>query len=323
VTLTDRDRKIVIAIVPLLILLGYWFLLLSPKRQDATRLGDDLAKQEQKRDELNAEVEKLNRDRKSFASDYSTVVELGKAVPTTVDMPSLIVQLQRAASGTSIQFDRIHADDRIPASGAGNSGSGSASGGTSTASSSGSGSTPPASAAGGQKAGTGQGRAVEKANETKQSQDQQAQSTSSTGGTNGTPGATGSTGAGAGGQQTSGTPGLDAVPLEFTFVGSFFDLADFYHRMKRFVWVANRGRVAVHGRLLAVDGFDLKASDKGFPQLEAQVFATVYLTPTSEGATGGATPSGPAATPASGTRPAGSTPPAPSTQPPAATATSR
>jgi hypothetical protein len=110
------------------------------------------------------------------------------------------------------------------------------------------------------------------------------------------------------------------VPLEFTFVGSFFDLSDFFHRMKRFVWVANGGHVAVHGRLLTVDGFDLKA--KSFPKLEAQVFATVYLSPKSEGTTGGATPGGPAATPA-GTQPAGNAPSTPSTQPPAATVTAR
>jgi hypothetical protein len=302
VNVSERDRKIIIAIVPLLILLGYWFLLLSPKRQDVTRLGDDLAKQEQKRDELNAEVERLNHDKKSFASDYTTVVELGKAVPTTVDMPSLIVQLQKAASGTDIQFDRIHAGERVPAT---------------QPTSSGSGSTPPASAAGGQKAVTAPGTAVEKANNTKQSQDQQAQSKGSTGGANGT---TGSTTSGASGEKTSGAPGLDAVPLEFKFVGSFVDLADFFHRMKRFVWVANGGRVAVHGRLLTVDGFDLKASS--FPQLEADVFATVYLAPKDEGATGGATSSGPAATPASA-KPAGSAPSTPSTQPPAATVTAR
>jgi hypothetical protein len=34
-------------------------------------------------------------------------------------------------------------------------------------------------------------------------------------------------------------PGLDAVPLNFTFKGTFFDLADFLHRMKRFVRVVN------------------------------------------------------------------------------------
>jgi Tfp pilus assembly protein PilO len=317
VSISDRDRKILIAIVPLVILLGYWFLVLSPKRQEATKLGDDLAKQEQKRDELNAEVERLNSDRKSFASDYSTVVELGKAVPTTVDMPSLIVQLQKAASGTAIQFDRIHAGDRVPAAQPASAGTAGAS--TASSSSSSSGSTPPASAAGGQKAVTAPGTAVEKANNTKASSEQQAQSTGSTGGANGS---TGSTPAGASGQPTSGAPGLDAVPLEFTFVGSFYDMADFFHRAKRFVWVANHGGVAVHGRLLTIDGFDLKASDKGFPQLEAQMFATAYLAPKSEGATGGANPSGPAATPA-GTQPAGSAPsPAPA-QPPAATVTAR
>ena len=37
--------------------------------------------------------------------------------------------------------------------------------------------------------------------------------------------------------------GLDSVPLELEFTGSFFDLADFFHRIKRFVRVANENMV--------------------------------------------------------------------------------
>jgi len=151
---TNRDKKILVAIVPLMILLGYWFLLLSPKHQEAGKLGAELAKQEKKRDSLNAEVERLSSAKKSFASDYAAVVELGKAVPASVDMPSLIVQLDHASRGTDIQFDRIHAGQRVPASGSDSSGSGrsSSSGSTSSASSSSSsssssGSSAPASAA--------------------------------------------------------------------------------------------------------------------------------------------------------------------------------
>jgi hypothetical protein len=326
VSLTDRDKKLVLAIVPLVILLGYWFLLLAPKRQEATKLGDNVAKQEQKRDQLDAEVQQLTTARKSFASDYATVVRLGKAVPNTVDMPSLIVQLQKAASGTGINFDRIHAGPRVPAVQAGSSSSGGASGsgsGTSKASSSGSSSgssapsssgTQPAAAAGGEQAGTGFGRATEQANETKQSQDKQAEQGSKGGAPSSGTGSTGAKG-GSTGQSTPGAPGLDTVPLEFTFRGSFFDLSDFFHRLKRFVHVANN-RISVKGRLMTIDGFDLKSV--AFPRLEAAVTATVYLAPKKEGTTGGATPQGPPP----GGQSSASTSPSPSTsQPPAAVAT--
>ena len=81
------------------------------------------------------------------------------------------------------------------------------------------------------------------------------------------------------------------MPLDFTFKGSFFDLADFLHKLKRFVRVAN-GRLEVRGRLMTVDGFTLEATD--FPAITAHVQGTVYLAPKEEGPTAGATPQGPA-----------------------------
>jgi hypothetical protein len=111
------------------------------------------------------------------------------------------------------------------------------------------------------------------------------------------------------------------VPLTFTFKGGFFDLADFFHQLKRFVRLAN-DRINVHGRLMAIDGFTFKAS--AFPRLEAQVNATVYLTPKDEGTTAGATPGGPSSSGTSPSTPASSgSSPAPSTPttPPAAVST--
>jgi hypothetical protein len=334
VTLSARDKKLLLVIVPVVILFCYWFLLFAPKRHEAGRLAGEVSKQEQKRDRLNAEVQRLKTARKSFATDYATVVRLGKAIPNTVDMPSLIVQLQKAASGTGINFDRIHAGPRVSASQASSSSSSSGpaastasakSGGSASGSgagtTSGSTGTPPPSAAGGKKAGTGFGRAAEQGNETKQSQDKQAQDTSKGGAPSSASGPGTSSGSpsaqsGATGQSTPSAPGLDTVPLEFTFRGDFFDLSDFFHRLKRFVHVAN-DRIAVSGRLMTVDGVDLKAV--AFPHLEATVTATVYLSPKDEGATAGATPNGPAPG-AAGQSSASTSSPAPS-QPPAAVAT--
>ena len=42
------------------------------------------------------------------------------------------------------------------------------------------------------------------------------------------------------------------MTLTFNFTGSYFDLADFFHRLKRFVYVLNND-VIVRGRLLTID----------------------------------------------------------------------
>jgi Tfp pilus assembly protein PilO len=307
-TLSDRDRKLLLFIVPAVLAAAYWFLLLSPVRSEGSKLGDDLAKQEQTRDQLKAQVAQLGQARNNFATDYASVVELGKAVPTSVDMPSLLVQLDKASHGTGIDFERIQAGARLPAAAApaAASGAGGSAPGT------------PAVAAGGAKASTGPGTAVEQANNTKAKQDSSAASSSSTTASSGASGggapataAPAATGSG----QTSGVPGLDAVPLQFTFKGNFFDLADFFHRMKRFVRVVN-DRVDVSGRLMAIEGISFVSST--FPKLEAQVTAKVYLAPKTQGATAGANATGPATSSASSPTPTTSTPGA---SPPAAVVT--
>ena len=45
--MSARDRKILVAILPLAVILGFWFLVLAPKRQEAAQAGEELAKQQQ------------------------------------------------------------------------------------------------------------------------------------------------------------------------------------------------------------------------------------------------------------------------------------
>ena len=89
-------------------------------------------------------------------------------------------------------------------------------------------------------------------------------------------------------------PGLQTVPLELTFNGGYFELADLLHRFKRFVRVVN-DRVVVKGRLMTVDGITFEALDPD--ELNVTVSASIYVVPKEQGATAGATPSGPPGAP--------------------------
>jgi type II secretion system (T2SS) protein M len=295
-TLSDRDRKIMLAIIPIVVLLGYWFLLLSPQRKEADAAGTQLTEAQQHRDEVQGQARQLESAKASFASAYTTLVRLGKAIPTKVDMPSLIVQLDDAARGTGISFSQIKTGTRTetpaaPAAPATNSGSSS------------NGSKPVD--AGGQPAQSAPGSAVESANNASKTSDQANQAAQQSSGvdastsTSAKKGGLPIGGGEANGKATSANtaPGLDSVPLEFRFDGSFFDLADFFHRMKRFVRVTNKN-MQVHGRLMTIDGLVFKAAEDGFPKLTAEVKATIWLSPKQEGQTAGATPAGPATTPA-------------------------
>ena len=277
-TLTDRDRKIVLVLVPVLLAAAYWFLLLGPKRDESARLGDELAQAEIDRDDAVARAQAVSSAKGGFAADFAEVLRIGKAIPSTVDMPSLLVQLDRAATGTSIGFNSIKVGQRTTAQPLPPTPGGAA----------------PPTAAGGEQAASAPGAAAEQANEAAATSD--------------------AANAAAGADQPAGavaasTPGLDTVPLDFTFTGDFFELADFLHRLKRFVHV-NNDRIIVDGRLMLVESFSLKMQE--FPTLEATMSTKVYLSPKAEGPTGGATAAGPATAPAATAPPAGTTPaPAP------------
>lgn len=269
-TVSERDKKILMAIVPLVVVLGYWFLLLAPKREAAASAEKTLVTEQMRLSEAEARATTVQAAKTSFARDYAAVVALGKAIPTSVDMPSLLVQLESAANGTGIELEGITIGDReaAPSSAA-------AASGTPAAPDPGAAAPPagqPAQSAPGQAAASAQGAAT-------------AASTPPTG--TATP-ATGTPPAGA--PPAGGA--LESVALEFKFKGSFFELADYFHRLKRFVYVDGE-KVRVRGRLLTIDTVEYVADPTTFPAIVATVNASVFLTPKTEGPTAGASPSGP------------------------------
>jgi hypothetical protein len=281
VTLTDRDRKILIAIVPVLVLVAYWFLLLAPKRNDASTAGDELTTQQQRVDTARANLQTAEGAKENFQTSYAQVVKLGKAIPSTVDMPSLLVQLDTVAAATTTTTP--------PAAG------------------SESGTTGTPVAAGGDTAQSQPGQAAEAANNAQQTANQRTAASENSGvsPTDTQTSTTAGTGSTTGTATSSGTApvGLETVPLELEFQGNFFNLADFFHRVKRFVALTN-SNVLVSGRLVTVEGIRWSSDEQIFPRIRAEIDATIYLSPKSQGATAGATPTGPSTTtPASGTTP--------------------
>ena len=97
-SITARDRKILAVLAVLAVVAVYWLLRLGPKREEATEAAQELTEQEERRDTAEAMLAELQTARQTFETDYATVVRLGKALPTEVDVPSLMVQLEDAAA---------------------------------------------------------------------------------------------------------------------------------------------------------------------------------------------------------------------------------
>ena len=97
------------------------------------------------------------------------------------------------------------------------------------------------------------------------------------------------------GASAVGSAGFSTMPFTFAFKGNFFELGKFFNRLDRFVAVKSSG-LDVTGRLLLLNSITLTPdAEKGFPRLTADVSASSYLLPPTEGLTAGATPEGPTA----------------------------
>lgn len=271
-SISERDRKILMLLVPIALVLVYWFVVLAPKRQEASKVKSELSQAQSQRDTAQQAAAQLSSAKRNYAADYATVIELGKSIPSDVDMPSLMVQLDSAARGTGISFVDIKTGQRDSSTSSASSSSSAPNGGTGPNAPG----APPAQSGPGQAAQSA-GSAVNTANS----------ASAASAGTSATAGGSGSA-SGAAGSPT----GLDTVPLDFEFHGSFTRLADFFHRMKRFVQVANK-QIVVKGRLIKINSFSFSSGDT-FPEIDAKVHATVYLAPKSQGVAGGAGPQGPA-----------------------------
>jgi hypothetical protein len=107
--------RIAVGIVAALgVFAALWIGVVAPKREQATGLGDRIAQAEQTRDDANARAATAERARATYARDYGTVARLGKAVPPTTDVPSLVFQLASAAHSAKIDFRAVSVLDSAP-----------------------------------------------------------------------------------------------------------------------------------------------------------------------------------------------------------------
>jgi hypothetical protein len=115
---------------------------------------------------------------------------------------------------------------------------------------------------------------------------------------------------------TVGAAGLPTEQFTVTLSGNYFNLSNFFNRLESLVVNVN-GTLKIRGRLMTINAINLVPGPNGFPQITATVSATTYIVPPTQGATGGATPAGPAPSTQSQTPTSGS-----SSTPPAAAVTS-
>lgn len=212
--MTSTNRLLAFLLVVVASASALWFLDLKPKKEEAAALQEQLVAKESERDQQLALVASYEQARSAYASNYTRVARLGKAVPAEDDTRSMMVQVDHAAKKSKVNFKSIDV-------------------------------------AGGP---VGAVVPIEGAN----------------------------------------TAGFTPMSYKLAFEGRYFPMSAFFTRLERFVEVSNKG-IDVKGRLLVIDSFKLTPKDKESSLMKAEVTATSYLVPESEGVTNGATPTTPVA----------------------------
>ena len=102
-----RSPKILIpAVAAVAVVAAFYFLVLSPKRDEAATLDGKIATQQQQVDQSKALLASYEDAKARYKKNYATVARLGKAVPADDDVRSLLVQLNSAAVKSGVTSTR-------------------------------------------------------------------------------------------------------------------------------------------------------------------------------------------------------------------------
>ena len=114
--MTGRDRIVLIVVVVLAVLAGGWMLVVSPKRKEAKTVEAKVASAQSELSSAESSLADARAAQAQYSTAYSAVVNLGKAVPPSQEVASLVYELEEASNSRDVAFNSI-------VSGSGSSGS--------------------------------------------------------------------------------------------------------------------------------------------------------------------------------------------------------
>ena len=250
------DKTILLVIPVLALLIGFYMLVISPKRSEISDLDAQIATLNTSIDSAEGQIAVGEAARDAFPQNYSNLVSWGKAVPEDGDQSTLIYDISMLGRTNSVEFRDF------------------------TLSSAGGEAPEPAPAP------------APEATEPPAEGETEATPATTTDPAVATEAAAATLPIGA----TVGSAGLPVMPYEFKFLGNFFDMASFFADIDGMVTTKGRtpetnGRLmTIDGFSLTGDEFS------GFPNVEANFAITTYLVPDDQGLSAGASPAGPAPT---------------------------
>jgi Tfp pilus assembly protein PilO len=105
--LSSNNVVIVAMLVIAVLVVGFWMVLLSPKREEADTLSAKANDLQSSLAVHQSEVDQALQAKADFSKSYEQLVVLGKAVPGEDDTASLIVQLNRISGNAGVLFRNL------------------------------------------------------------------------------------------------------------------------------------------------------------------------------------------------------------------------
>jgi type II secretory pathway pseudopilin PulG len=114
---TARDRIVIVVVLAAAALAGFWFVGLAPKRKEAADLRTQIDAAQRQLSAAEQSASQARHAKASYNNDYAEVASLGKAVPKSDALPSLLYQLQSTARDARIDFKslRLSSTGQAPA----------------------------------------------------------------------------------------------------------------------------------------------------------------------------------------------------------------
>jgi hypothetical protein len=102
----NASNRVIVAMLGVVaIAIAFWMLLLSPKKEEVSKLDKQVAQQEASLSLHRAEVQSGLAAEKEFPAEYQQLVVLGKAAPAEDDTASLLVQINAIAAKSKVRFE--------------------------------------------------------------------------------------------------------------------------------------------------------------------------------------------------------------------------
>lgn len=103
----SKNLTIVAAIAIVVLAVAFWMALLSPQREEAAKLGEQIETVEASLAGHREEVAEGEAARRQFPVEYQRLVVLGSSVPGNDETASLLVQLNGLADRAGVKFDDL------------------------------------------------------------------------------------------------------------------------------------------------------------------------------------------------------------------------